>query len=274
MANPRNPKRARKKERRNMRRDEWRAYVKRQRRKRWGFVLGGLSVVALGVLIGWAAFLRPTEPSASPTPAASAAPTSIKTPAKRPVACGATVPKSAGSTKKQYPKAADQKLEADNTYIWRLETSCGTVDIELDVENSPKTANSVAFLTREGFYDGTLFHRLVKDFVNQGGDPKGDGTGGPGYQMTEPPADDFVYEEGVVAMAKGEADPPGTSGSQFFIVVSDHGQTVLTEPIYAVLGKVASGTDVVKEIEQQGHAADNVDPKTWVYIERATIVEQ
>jgi peptidyl-prolyl cis-trans isomerase B (cyclophilin B) len=276
MAQGRSQKRARQKERRNARRDEWRQYVHRRRRQRWGVFLGSLAVIGIGVVVALFAFKGGAEkPSSSASPGASSAPGSSKLPVKEPVACGAKLPEAAGSTKKtDYANPTDQKLDPDKTYLWRLETSCGDVDIELDLEDSPKTANSIAFLTREKFYDGTFFHRLVQNFVEQGGDPKGDGTGGSGYQVVEPPPEDIKYSKGVVAMAKGGADPAGASGSQFFIVVSDRTEEVLTTPDYALVGEVVEGLDVVDEIVANGHLADGVPPKEWVYIERATIVEK
>lgn len=276
MAQKRTPKRARKKERRNQRRDEWRQYVLRRRRQRWGVLLGSLAVIGVGVVVALFAFTGGDEdPGTSASPRASAAPGSVTVPVKEPVACDAKEPDAAGSKKKvDYAKPNDQNLDPDKTYIWRLDTSCGDIDIELDLENSPKTANSIVFLTRERFYDGTFFHRLVQNFVEQGGDPKGDGTGGPGYQVVEPPPEDVEYSKGIVAMAKGGADPAGASGSQFFIVVSDRTKDVLTSPDYALVGEVTDGIDVVDDIVANGHVADGVPPKEWVYIERATIVEQ
>jgi peptidyl-prolyl cis-trans isomerase B (cyclophilin B) len=275
MAQRRSPKRARKKERRNARRDEWRQYVERRRRQRWGVFLGSLAVIGVGLVVAFFAFQGGDEkPSASASPSAPAGTASTKVPVKEPVACDAELPEAAGSTKKtDYAEPTDQKLDPDKTYVWHLETSCGDVDIELDLENSPKTANSIAFLTREKFYDGTFFHRLVQNFVEQGGDPKGDGTGGSGYQVVEPPPEDIEYSKGVVAMAKGGADPAGASGSQFFIVVSDRTKDVLATPDYALVGEVVEGLDVVDDIVANGHVADGVPPKEWVYIERATIVE-
>ena len=273
MAGQRNPKRARKKEAQQRRREEWHAYVRRRRRQRLYVLLGSLAVIAIGVAVAFFAFTGEEEQvAASPSPTANGDPGPV--PVKEPVACGAKLPDDAGSTKKQYDEAADQDLDPDTTYIWHLETSCGDIDIELDLANSPKTANSIVFLTREGFYDGTFFHRLVKDFVEQGGDPKGDGTGGSGYQVVEPPPDDVEYSKGVVAMAKGGADPPGASGSQFFIVVSERTKNVLTTPDYALVGEVVEGLDAVDDIVANGSAADGVPPRAWVYIERATIEEK
>ncbi len=266
------PKRARKKERQQARREEWRQAVAKRRRQRWGVFLGSLAVVGIGVLITFFTLgSDPEEPHATPGNGQDETET-ITAPIKEPVACDAKLPKSAGSKKKTYSKAADQNLDPSKTYLLHLETSCGEIDIELDVKESPKTANSVAFLAREGFYDGLVFHRILKNFVLQGGDPQGTGSGDAGYDVVEPPPDDMSYDEGVVAMAKGAADPPGSSSSQFFIVSGKGGDTL--PPDYAYLGKVASGDDAIDAIEKVGHEQDGPPPTEWAYIERATIIEK
>ncbi|MCB0829839.1 MAG: peptidylprolyl isomerase, partial [Solirubrobacterales bacterium] len=99
-----------------------------------------------------------------------------------------------------------------------METTEGDFTITLDTGNWPITANNFAYLTEEGFFDGLGFHRIVPEFVIQGGDPTGSGTGGPGYSVVETPPRDTKYPIGTVAMAKTAAEAPGTSGSQFFIV--------------------------------------------------------
>jgi cyclophilin family peptidyl-prolyl cis-trans isomerase len=110
-------------------------------------------------------------------------------------------------------------IDTNKTYEAVLHTSEGDVPITLDAKTAPKTVNSFVYLACQGFYNGTTFHRIVTDFVDQGGDPKGDGTGGPGYTIPdEPPANG--YQSGSVAMANSGA---GTTGSQFFLVVSDNG---------------------------------------------------
>jgi cyclophilin family peptidyl-prolyl cis-trans isomerase len=130
-----------------------------------------------------------------------------------------------------------------------VETSCGSFAISLDVARAPKTTSSLAYLARQGAYDETLFHRIVPGFVIQGGDPTGTGSGGPGYFIDEPPPSDLSYTQGIVAMAKTSAEPPGRSGSQFFVVtVPDAGLT----PDYALLGRVSSGFAVVQRIELLG----------------------
>jgi cyclophilin family peptidyl-prolyl cis-trans isomerase len=154
-------------------------------------------------------------------------------------------------------------LERGEPAIATVETSCGSFVIELDTKGSPKTANSFAFLAEEGFYDGTIFHRIAPGFVIQGGDPQGTGTGGPGYSVTEPPPEDTTYARGLVAMAKTAVDPPGTSGSQFFVVTAPADAGL--PPDYAVLGQVTEGMDVVEAISRLG------DPATEKPLQTVTI---
>jgi peptidyl-prolyl cis-trans isomerase B (cyclophilin B) len=145
-------------------------------------------------------------------------------------------------------------------------TSCGSFTIALDTARAPKTASSFAYLARQGVYNDTPFHRIVPGFVVQGGDPTGTGSGGPGYFVDEPPPRDLSYTQGIVAMAKTSAEPPGRSGSQFFVVtVADAGLT----PDYALVGKVSSGLDVVQRIEQLGTPSGR--PRAPVVIRRVAI---
>jgi peptidyl-prolyl cis-trans isomerase B (cyclophilin B) len=147
-----------------------------------------------------------------------------------------------------------------------VDTSCGSFEIALDVARAPKTTSSFAYLARRGVYDDTLFHQIVPGFVVQGGDPTGSGTGGPGYSVDEQSPQNLSYTHGVVAMAKSPAEPPGRSGSQFFVVTEpDAGLT----PDYALLGRVTSGFDVVQRIEQLGTPSGR--PSAPVVIRRITI---
>ena len=165
-------------------------------------------------------------------------------------------------------KAPKQVIEPDVMATATVKTNCGTFEIELDTKRAPKTANSFAFLAEEGFYDDLTFHRVVPGFVIQGGDPEGTGIGGPGYTVDEKPPANLSYTKGVVAMAKSEADPPGRSGSQFYIVTApDAG----LPPEYALVGKVTSGIEVVEAIEQLGGADEK--PTQTVLIEEMTIQE-
>ena len=145
-------------------------------------------------------------------------------------------------------------------------TSCGTFDIELDSKQAPITGGSFVSLVRKGFYDKLIFHRIVTGFVIQGGDPTGTGRGGPGYRVTEEPPSDIVYSEGVVAMAKAGNEPPGASGSQFFVVTSDS----QLPPDYALLGKVTKGMDVVHAIEEVPAGPDE-RPVSPVVIDKITV---
>jgi peptidyl-prolyl cis-trans isomerase B (cyclophilin B) len=171
-------------------------------------------------------------------------------------------------------KAPKARLDTGKTYTATVATNCGTFAMELDVEEAPKTAASFVALARDGFYDGLSFHRIAPGFVIQGGDPNGDGTGGPGYKTRDAPPDDVVYSEGVVAMAKSGDEPAGTAGSQFFVVTAPDAGLPAD---YAVLGKVVDGIDVVDRIEgmadpdtpQQGGP-----PREPVVMEKVTITEE
>jgi cyclophilin family peptidyl-prolyl cis-trans isomerase len=161
-------------------------------------------------------------------------------------------------------------LDPDKRYDLILDTSCGQIDIRLDQRTSPRTAASVAGLARSGFYDGTVFHRIVPDFVIQGGDPTASGMGGPGYSTRDKPPADTAYLKGTVAMAKTETEPRGTSGSQFYIVT---GADAGLPPDYAVLGKVVGGLDVAEKIGRLGDPASGGagTPLKPVVIEKASV---
>jgi peptidyl-prolyl cis-trans isomerase B (cyclophilin B) len=158
-------------------------------------------------------------------------------------------------------------LEPGKRYDVDLQTNCGTITIRLATGRAPKTSASFADLVKRGFYDGLTFHRVVRDFVIQGGDPLGTGMGGPGYTVVEKPPADLAYTTGIVAMAKTEADPAGASGSQFFIVTAaDAG----LPPDYAVAGGVVRGMDVAQHIGTL--PVDDQDrPTSPVVIEKATL---
>jgi peptidyl-prolyl cis-trans isomerase B (cyclophilin B) len=163
-------------------------------------------------------------------------------------------------------KQPKQVLRAGEEATAVVKTSCGTFEIALDTKRSPKTANSFAFLAEEGFYDELTFHRIVPEFVIQGGDPEGTGTGGPGYKVVEKPPANLAYTKGIVAMAKSSAEPPGTSGSQFFVVT---GADAGLPPEYALVGKVSKGMSTVERIGKLGTPEEK--PKQTVLIEEVTI---
>jgi cyclophilin family peptidyl-prolyl cis-trans isomerase len=167
-------------------------------------------------------------------------------------------------------KAPTLALDPSRTWIVTMTTNCGTFAIKLDVARAPKTSASFASLVRKKFFDDLTFHRIATGFVIQGGDPLGNGTGGPGYRIVETPPKGLHYTHGIVAMAKSGSEPDGTSGSQFFIVTEpDAG----LPPQYALLGTVTQGLDVVDRIGAlplQSGASDGppVDP---VVIESARL---
>lgn len=160
-----------------------------------------------------------------------------------------------------------QVLEPGQSASVTMMTSEGSFTIALDTERAPVTTNNFAYLTEEGFYDGLGFHRIVPDFVIQGGDPLGDGTGDPGYKVVEAPPKDLKYDVGVVAMAKSGTEAPGTSGSQFYVVTGEGGQSLT--PDYALVGKVVEGMDVVQKIGSLG--GPDEQPTKDVVIEEATL---
>jgi len=143
-------------------------------------------------------------------------------------------------------------LDPGKTWSLTFETSCGDFTVELDPSLAPEATNSLVFLAREGYFDDTVFHRIVPGFVIQGGDPTQSGAGDPGYKTVDVPKADAGYTKGVVAMAKAADEPAGTSGSQFFVVTGDD---VGLPPEYAVVGTVTEGMDVVERIDQLGDPA-------------------
>jgi peptidyl-prolyl cis-trans isomerase B (cyclophilin B) len=146
-------------------------------------------------------------------------------------------------------------------------TNCGTFDIELATTEAPTIANSFAYLAEEGFYNELTFHRIVPEFVIQGGDPTGTGSGGAGYQVVEAPPKNLKYTLGTVAMAKTSTDPPGTAGSQFYVVSGPQGETL--PPEYALAGHVTKGLDVVERIGELGGPEEK--PTQPVVIEKMSI---
>ncbi len=161
------------------------------------------------------------------------------------------------------------ELAVGTTYDVELQTSCGAFTIRLNQKTSPATSASFAALVKAGFFDGTVFHRIVPDFVIQGGDPTASGQGGPGYSTVDEPPAGTTYARGVVAMAKTQAEPPGTAGSQFYVVT---GAEAPLPPDYAVLGKVVKGLAVTQRIGQLGDPATEM-PLQPVVVEKATLSE-
>jgi cyclophilin family peptidyl-prolyl cis-trans isomerase len=181
------------------------------------------------------------------------------------VACGGSVPAGYGDPKPSFA-SPEQVLDGDRNRRAVIATSCGAITVELFVGESPVTTNNFAFLAQQGFYDATVFHRVVPGFVIQGGDPTGTGTGGPGYRFGDElsAARNRGYERGTLAMANAG---PDTNGSQFFICLDD----VPLPPNYAVFGAVRDGMDAVDAIASVPLRGES--PIQTVFIESVTVQE-
>jgi cyclophilin family peptidyl-prolyl cis-trans isomerase len=141
---------------------------------------------------------------------------------------------------KQYPSAPALSIDPAKKYTATIETSAGTMTAEFFPEDAPNTVNNFVFLAREGFYEDVIFHRVIPNFMIQGGDPGGTGTGGPGYRFKDEPVK-RKYSRGTLAMANAG---PNTNGSQFFIMHADYA----LPPNYTIFGKLTSGEDVLDAI--------------------------
>ena len=147
--------------------------------------------------------------------------------------------------RKQWNQPPAMQIDPKKTYRATMETDKGTIEVQLFPEYAPKTVNNFVFLAREGYYDGVTFHRVIANFMVQGGDPTGTGRGGPGYQFEdEVKGNPLKHEAGVLSMANAG---PGTNGSQFFIT---HSPQPHLNGKHTVFGKVTAGQDVVNAIRQ------------------------
>ncbi len=145
-----------------------------------------------------------------------------------------------------------------------IQTNHGTIELELFDDAAPKTVQNFKDLAEKGFYDGTIFHRVIKDFMIQGGDPEGTGRGGPGYTF-EDEFNDHKVERGALAMANAG---PNTNGSQFFIVTT--GAAPWLDGKHTVFGKVTGGMDVVDAIENTPTGAGD-RPREDAVMEKVTV---
>jgi len=185
-------------------------------------------------------------------------------------AAGSECERVAAPDPRDAPALTPPEGSIDPAKKWQLtfETNCGDFTVDLDLALAPETTASLVFLAREGFYDDTIFHRIVPGFVIQGGDPTQTGTGGPGYATLDVPPGSVRYTKGTVAMAKSGFEPAGTAGSQFFVVSADG---VNLQPEYAVVGTVTEGLDVVERIGALGD--ENERPTQPVVVRTVTVTE-
>jgi cyclophilin family peptidyl-prolyl cis-trans isomerase len=166
-----------------------------------------------------------------------------------------------------YSQIPDMQIDTNKTYIAKFETSMGNFDIELFDNDAPKTVNNFIALAVDKFYDGLTFHRVINDFMIQGGDPLGTGAGDPGYKF-EDEINDHKLVKGVLAMANSGED---TNGSQFFVVTKE--ATDWLDGKHTAFGNVTSGLDVVMNISAVA-VDDNDKPTTDVVINKITIEER
>lgn len=226
-----------------------------------------LAIGACGASHSHGASHNAIKSSSAQTTATATAPAG--TPARNGVCHSVRAPSPRGP---QHIAKPTLKLDPSKRYVAHLVTNCGDIEIQLDVKRAPKIAASFAYLANMGFYDELTFHRVVTGFVIQGGDPNGDGSGGPGYIVVERPPANLRYTKGTVAMAKSESDPPGAAGSQFFIVT---GKNVELPPQYALLGRVIGGEKTIAAISHvpttAGTDGEDSAPATPIVIREATV---
>ena len=186
-------------------------------------------------------------------------------------ACGAGPRPTATTAVKHYAAPPPMTIDTSKQYFATIETTMGDIKVQLDAKDAPITVNNFVFLARDHFYDGTPFHRVIKGFMIQGGDPTGTGTGGPGYRFAdEKPR--RGYGRGIVAMANAG---PNTNGSQFFICHGLHSEGL--PPNYTIFGNVADGLDTVDAIAniptRRSARGENSVPSEDVRIESVDINE-
>jgi cyclophilin family peptidyl-prolyl cis-trans isomerase len=264
-------KRARQKAGRQARLAEAQAAAARRKRTRSGLLLAGLVVVLVAVtLVIGGLGSDDDETVAADGGSTTTVPESTTT--TDPYGTASECPATDGSSPQtlEFPERPPLCIDAAKTYTATVSTSHGDFTLELDDEAAPVTVNNFVFLARYHYYDGTTFHRIIPQFMIQGGDATGDppGTGGPGYAIAdELPTGEDAYPPGTLAMANSG---PNSSGSQFFVMAT--GSTGLAND-YSVFGRVVTGQDVVDAINLLGDAATNGTPTEEVTITTITITE-
>ena len=215
-------------------------------------MLATLAVVLVAIL-GFTIYVQravgSTSSSAGSSPSASASPAASQSVSSG-ASCGnlhfgPALQETAGNAgKRSFSAPPAMAIHPEHHYLVTMKTSKGDITLCLDPQLAPNTVNNFVFLTRNGFYNGLTFHRVVADFVIQGGDPQGTGSGGPGYKFNDEPVKG-QYTAGALAMANSG---PNTNGSQFFICTVD--DTAKLQKLYNLFGYVQTGMDVVLKIKQ------------------------
>jgi cyclophilin family peptidyl-prolyl cis-trans isomerase len=203
-----------------------------------------------------------SENTTSTTGAATSTSETTANPALAAIQCNDTKPAD-NPNRPKFTEPPAMQIDPAKKYTAVMETSCGKITVELDAKNAPKTVNNFVFLAQKKFYDGLTFHRVVQDFVIQGGDPLGTGSGDPGYKFEDELPQDG-YKLGSLAMANSGAN---TNGSQFFIVTGQNGTTLQSN--YSRFGMVTGGLDVAQKLESFGQPDQK--PSRPLYILSVTI---
>ena len=264
-------KRERQKQARQEKIEALRQAEHRQSTRRRGLMIAGAVVAFLAFAIIFSVLTADDDGDTETATDDTTDTTSADEPAGDPLPC----PGADGADERvtEFPAAPPDCLEEGVDYKATMETDAGTIEIDLFEEDAPATVNNFVYLARYQYYDGLDFHRVIPDFVVQGGDPMGTGAGGPGYQFEDELPEPDEYQAGSLAMANSG---PDTNGSQFFIVTSDAGaenlvQAVGGEAAYSLFGQVTSGMEVVEAIEADGSPTG--EPATVHTIESVTITE-
>jgi cyclophilin family peptidyl-prolyl cis-trans isomerase len=225
-------------------------------KKLYALVLVGILLLAVGC-----SKPTPQQPAPEPSGTAQATKPQINQPAT--------------AQRKVYTAPPAMQIDPQKQYHATIQTNQGDIGIKLFANESPKTVNNFVFLAKEKFYDGIKFHRIIKDFMIQTGDPKGNGTGGPGYKFEDELPTKHNYVPGIVAMANAG---PNTNGSQFFIGSGDKVKNLDKMPNYTIFGQVDSGMDVVQKIASvevtAGPSGEQSTPVQEVLIKTITIEEK
>ena len=205
-----------------------------------------ISFALLALLIALTACELPQE-AATPTPIPDVIPTPRIADTPTPAVIGTPTPVSVttsdGKSIRQYSQPPGMEIDPDGAYTADIQTNQGTISVELYAEDAPATVNNFVFLARQGFYDGVIFHRVIPNFMIQGGDPTGTGTEGPGYRFQDEIAPSLAFDTaGILAMANAG---PNTNGSQFFITVAP---TIHLTGLHTIFGRVTSGQEVADAI--------------------------
>jgi cyclophilin family peptidyl-prolyl cis-trans isomerase len=248
------------------------------RRRRNGRIASGVAALVVVALISAFVIMNQDDDG-------DATPTGGRQEAQTNPGCDGGDPPENNAQQYDQPASQEQVLSTGVDYWATVETSCGTIEVDLLEKQAPSTVANFIFLAEDGFYDGLTFHRVITEFVIQGGDPEGDGSGGPGYEFAdELPAKSKVYTFGALAMANSG---PDTQGSQFFFVTHDAENALAGEkklepaglqPLYSYFGQASEESyetlNKIQKVEVSTEPDSQDRPLNPVYILSVTIEER